>query len=122
MYSGSCLCGKVKYQVLSEFKNVTNCHCNMCQKHHGAAFATYASVPIQDLVYTSGEELLTSYNSSGSIVRKFCSCCGSSLEWGGSLKFPDWTSIAIATLDVEFEPKVVKDIFTESMVCWLKSS
>ncbi len=58
MYLGSCLCGEVKYRLLSDSKKVTHCHCTMCQKQHGAAFATYASLPKADLVYLSGLSLL----------------------------------------------------------------
>jgi len=87
MYLGSCLCGEVTYQLLSEPKKVSHCHCTMCQKQHGAAFATYASLPKDQLVYLSGLESLTEYkNTCDSIVRKFCKVCGSNIEWGGSPK------------------------------------
>ncbi|MBA1263498.1 GFA family protein [Stutzerimonas stutzeri] len=119
MYRGSCLCGAVSFRLRSEPKAVSNCHCRMCQKQHGAAFATYASLPRSDLEYLSGQELLTSYNSSGSIDRKFCSVCGSNIEWSGSEKFPGWVSIVIASLDTYFEPRSTKDINLESRACWL---
>jgi hypothetical protein len=89
MHSGSCLCGQIKFELLSDPKKVTSCHCSMCQKQHGAAFATYGSIPKNDLVYISGADKLISYNSSGSVERKFCGVCGSSLHWSGSKKFPD---------------------------------
>jgi hypothetical protein len=94
----------------------------MCQKQHGAAFATYASVPQSDLVFISGLLLLTEYNSSGSIKRKFCKICGSNIQWSGSPKHPTWTSIAIATLDTPYKPKTIIDIQTQTKVCWLSSS
>jgi Glutathione-dependent formaldehyde-activating enzyme len=46
-YSGGCLCGAVRYTVTGEIKDVSHCHCSMCRKAHGAAFATYASVSSQ---------------------------------------------------------------------------
>ena len=122
IHSGSCLCGAVSFRLRSEPKAVSNCHCRMCQKQHGAVFATYASVRLSDLEYLSGQELLISYNSSESVVRKFCGVCGSSIEWSGSEKFPDWVSIAVALLDTSFEPETIKDIHLESRACWLKSS
>ena len=109
-------------RLRSEPKAVSNCHCKMCQKQHGAAFATYASMPKSDLEYLFGQKLLTSYNSSGNVVRKFCSVCGSNIEWSGSKTFPDWVSIAVASLDTSFEPKCIKDIHLESRACWLQSS
>ncbi|MCG9761877.1 GFA family protein, partial [Pseudoalteromonas sp. Isolate6] len=122
MYLGSCLCGEVKYKLLSEPKKASHCHCNMCQKQHGAAFATYASLPKSDVVYLSGSSSLTEYNSSANIKRKFCKVCRSSIEWGGSENYPDWVSVAIATLDTPYKPKKVIDIRTETKVCWLNHS
>jgi len=89
----------------------------MCQKQHGAAFATYGSIPRSDLVYISGVDKLISYNSSDSVERKFCGACGSSLQYSGSKKFPDWVSIAIATFDTEFKPSKITDIYQESKAC-----
>jgi len=94
----------------------------MCQKQHGAAFATYASVPKADLEYLSGQELLTAYNSSGSIVRKFCRICGSNIEWSGSNEFTDWVSIPLASLDTAFAPMSIKDIHLESGAPWLHAN
>lgn len=122
MHKGSCLCGSVVFELLSEPKATTHCHCKICQKQHGAAFATYASIPKADLKYLSGEKYLSSYSSSGSIVRKFCSVCGSNLEWGGSEKFPDWVSVAVAALDTSFRPKSIREGCAESRARWLKSS
>ncbi len=114
MYEGSCLCGAISFRLLSKPRAVTNCHCRMCQKQHGAVFATYASVPRSDMKYLSGQELLTGYNSSGRVVRKFCSVCGSNIEWGGSQEFSGWVSIPLSILDTPFTPKSVKDIHLES--------
>lgn len=122
MLKGSCLCGKVQYQLNSEPKKVTHCHCTMCQKQHGAAFATYGSVLKNDLVYLSGEGLLSIYSSSNSIARKFCSNCGSSLEWSGASRYPGWTSIALATLDSKYMSARVDDIYEDTRACWFTSS
>ena len=119
MYEGSCLCGEIKYQLLSTPKHISHCHCKMCQKQHGAAFATYASLPLSDLVYISGARSLTTYLSSSTITRKFCGQCGSNIEWSGSAKHPNWVSIAIATLDTPFNPTKIINIHEDSKICWL---
>ena len=119
MYEGSCLCGSVKYRINGEIKAVTNCHCRMCQKQHGAAFATYGSVPKSSFQYIQGEDSLAVYNSSKNIKRKFCKHCGSNIEWSGSDKFPDWVSIPLATLDTEFHPEKIREIYLESKCSWL---
>ncbi len=119
MYQGSCLCGEVKYELLSEPKKVSHCHCSMCQKQHGAAFATYASVIKSDLVYTQGAEYLAQYNSSGTVQRKFCKKCGSSIEWSGSESYPDWAAVTLGTLDRPFKSAKIIDIYVDSKACWL---
>jgi len=90
----------------------------MCQKQHGAAYATYASVLKRDFVYLSGVEFLRSFNSSNSIERKFCSKCGSNIEWSGSEEYPDWISIAVGCFNTPFKPKEVSDLHIESKACW----
>jgi len=118
MHKGSCLCGAVAFELASEPRAVTHCHCRMCQKQHGAAFATYASVPRADLRYTAGEHLLTAYNSSGSVVRRFCSVCGASIEWSGSAQHPGWVSVAVAALDTPFSPKRTKHAHLDARAGW----
>ena len=121
MHQGSCLCGAAVFELLSEPKATTHCHCRMCQKQHGAAFATYASLPVSDLRYLSGTDCLARYNSSDRVVRTFCRICGSSLTWSGSKQFADWVSVAVATLDTAFSPKSIRQSHTDSRACWLES-
>jgi hypothetical protein len=42
-YRGSCLCGSVRYEVTGRFPRIVHCHCQMCRKVQGAAFASYSS-------------------------------------------------------------------------------
>ena len=119
MYQGSCLCGQVKYKLISEPQKVSHCHCRMCQKQHGAAFATYASLPKNKIVYLSGLHLLSEYYSSSTTLRKFCGKCGSNIEWSDSAKYPNRVSIAISTLDTLYKPNNIVDIYSDTKVCWL---
>jgi hypothetical protein len=119
LHHGSCLCGTIKYRVSTELKAVTHRHCTMCQKGHGAAFATYASAPSSTIAIIAGTEMLKGYESSAGVLREFCSNCGSSLFWSDSRgEFAQLTSIAIATLDSPFTPKKQKHGCVSSMVSW----
>lgn len=119
MHKGSCLCGAVGYQISSEPFMVANCHCKMCQKQHGAPFATYAVVKVNELQYTSGEDNMTSYNSSSTIQRKFCTTCGSNVEWGGHPEYPNWVSVPLSTFDTSYTPKEVGNYHTETKCPWV---
>ncbi|MFT4276919.1 MAG: GFA family protein [Rhodopseudomonas sp.] len=74
---GSCLCGRVQYQIEGRLTGVLNCHCSMCRKAHGAAFRSRCSVRVEDFTWVQGEEHLTFYESSPGNHRGFCSVCGS---------------------------------------------
>ncbi len=77
MISGSCLCGKVAWLTEGALSDMTHCHCSMCRKIHGTAFATYVRAPRGDLRFVSGIDTITMYASSPGFVRPFCSECGS---------------------------------------------
>ena len=69
---GSCLCGDVRFTVAWPSLWVAHCHCTLCQRAHGAAFATWFgmandSVRIDDIVGS-----LRWYASSPGAERGFC--------------------------------------------------
>jgi DNA-binding transcriptional regulator YbjK len=74
---GSCLCGTVKYELDGPFEVMSHCQCSMCRKHHGAAFATFVTVPLSSFRWVAGEDALSTYQSSAYGKRTFCSRCGS---------------------------------------------
>lgn len=120
-YQGSCLCGAIGYELLSPPKALSHCHCSLCRKGHGAAFASYASVPRSDLRILLGADALTSYASSESVLRQFCSHCGSSLFWSRRQgAFSDWISIAIGTLDTVFTPHKQRHVQVASKAPWFE--
>ena len=77
--TGSCLCGRIAYEVDTEPGPFIHCHCRTCRKSHGSAFSTVMAVPRQAFRWTKGEELLASFESSPGKFRRFCCRCGSHL-------------------------------------------
>ena len=119
MYLGSCLCSRIRYELLTPPKAVTHCHCGQCRKSHGAAFATYGAVSRSDLRIVSGAGDIQSYASSESVLRQFCVHCGSSLFWSKSKgDWSDWICVALGTLDSHFTPHQQKHVHVESRVPW----
>ncbi|WP_166220573.1 GFA family protein [Pseudomonas atagonensis] len=118
-FHGSCLCRTVTYEIQSRPKAVAHCHCSQCRKGHGAAFASYGSVPRGDLRLIQGAEQLTAYRSSESVLRQFCSHCGSSLFWSRDQgEYADWVSIALGTLDTDFTPDKQRHVEVTSKAPW----
>ncbi|WP_458131947.1 GFA family protein [Pseudomonas sp. R3-41] len=123
VYQGSCLCAAVSYELLVSPKAVSHCHCSHCRKGHGAAFASYGSIPRSALRILRGSTSIKTYASSETVLREFCMDCGSTLFWSRSEgKFADWVSIALGTLDMPFLPQKQKHVHVDSAVLWFKSS
>jgi hypothetical protein len=77
MNEGRCLCGAVRYQIDGPYSSMLHCHCSMCRKHHGSAFATFVVAPIAGFRYVAGESSIERYASSPTFHRSFCKVCGS---------------------------------------------
>jgi hypothetical protein len=74
---GSCLCGNVRYDIDGPFEVMSHCQCSMCRRHHGAAFATFVSVPLSGFRWIAGENEISTFQSSNYGKRTFCGKCGS---------------------------------------------
>jgi hypothetical protein len=117
MIRGSCLCGSVRYEVHGSLGRVSHCHCSMCRKAHGAAFATYSRVESGDFVLVSGAGDIASYQSSPEVTRTFCKRCGSTLQFI-STKRPGSFSLALGTLDDDPGVRASLHIFVGSKAPW----
>ena len=93
--TGSCMCGRVTFEVEGPLSPPDACHCVQCRKQSGHYFAS-ANVP-RNALAISGQESLRWYASSQRARRGFCSECGSSLFWDPLAG--DKTAVAMGALD-----------------------
>jgi hypothetical protein len=112
---GGCLCGGIRYEISGPLTEVGNCHCSMCRRFHGAAFATYAKIDAEHFRWLSGQELLTVYETSPGIGWAFCRICGSSL---GVPTRGNLSDIALGTLDSDPGVRPGEHIFVGSKAAW----
>jgi hypothetical protein len=119
---GGCLCGGVRYEINDKITGAANCHCSMCRKQSGAAFATAAGVPTKNFKWTAGENLIQRYESSPGAVRMFCKKCGSSLAGGSSDPKADTLWLMLGTLDDDPGVKPSAHIFVGSKAPWYEIS
>ena len=97
--TGSCLCGKIRYQADGELTLMHHCHCQRCRKHHGAAFVTDGLVAASGFRWLAGESELRSYAAPGwQSTRFFCGTCGSSLCTRDT-RYPEFVIVTAGTLD-----------------------
>lgn len=117
-YHGSCLCGLVRFTVDEFLPQVAHCHCSMCRKFHGAAYATIAGVPRSGFRWVEGENALKAYTAENGTTRTFCSNCGSSLMFSSPRAPEEVVEIALGAMDgsVPVEPNA--HIFVGSSANW----
>ncbi|NVK31399.1 MAG: GFA family protein [Gammaproteobacteria bacterium] len=118
--TGSCLCSEVRYQVDAIAPTAAHCHCTMCRKFHGAAFATL--VPSQNFRWVSGIECVREYTAENGTIRSFCRRCGSSLGFRSKGTPVDQMEVAIATLDQDIQITPEAHIFTNYKANWFQLS
>jgi hypothetical protein len=112
---GGCLCGGIRYEIDGPLFEVGNCHCSMCRRFHGAAFATYAKIDIEHFRWLQGRELLNVYETSPGIGWAFCRVCGSSLGVPSGGKLGELT---LGTLDGDPGVRPTEHIFVGSKAAW----
>jgi hypothetical protein len=112
---GGCLCGAMRYEVDGPLTNVGNCHCSMCRRFHGAAFASYATVSAENFRSLTGQDLLTVYESSPGMGWAFCRVCGSSLGLPSRGKL---SALALGTLDKDPGVRPTYHMFVGTKATW----
>lgn len=118
LYTGSCLCRRVRYDITGPVKRTSHCFCTMCQKQHGAAFGTYANVASADFSYSSGAAEVACYESSPGVKRCFCQVCGSTLTWQSDA-YSEVIGVTLGTFDTRYEGQDHQLLDVHSKAPWL---
>lgn len=120
MLKGSCACGSVRYEIRGDLIGpVTYCHCWRCRKHSGSSFGTTAGVKTADLVVISGDELLSSWESSPGVRRFFAGCCGSPIFKQDAV-LPQVLGFRLGTLDSDPSCRAALHFMVGSRAPWVE--
>jgi len=118
MFTGACLCGAVAYEVAVIESKMANCHCSMCRKFHGAAFATFAEARVENFRWLRGEQELQSFIADNGTTRRFCKNCGSSMTFSPANDSGQCIEFSLGTLDTPLEKKPDAHIFVDYKASW----
>ncbi len=108
MYTGSCLCGAVRFTVDAALAPPDACHCTICRKSSGH-YAVGTDVP-RTAVTIDGAEHVTWYQSSTEVRRGFCRTCGSPLFFDKAGR--SWIGIQMGAFDRPTDTRLHVHIFT----------
>lgn|SRR5690625_2533258 len=117
MVNGSCLCGKVSYEIRGLPQVMYYCHCSMCRKATGSAFATNMLVREADFIINSGLALIKAFQSSPGERRYFCSECGSPIYSKAQAR-QGVVSVRCGALDADPAIRPTEHIYTASKAPW----
>jgi hypothetical protein len=72
-YTGSCHCGRVRYEADADLSQVISCNCSSCRRRG----SLLAFVPDEKFRLISGADALTRYEFNKKVIHyQFCQTCG----------------------------------------------
>jgi hypothetical protein len=119
IFTGGCLCSKIRYRIIGAPVEALYCHCRMCQRAHGAPVVAWVTVPLAAFTVTTGSPL--AYQSSAKAVRHFCGDCGTPLTWRATDN-PRLVDVSTASLDNPEAAPPALHLWTESRIAWFETA
>lgn len=94
-YKGSCHCGQVQFEVVTDLKIAVECNCSICTKKG----ALHHRVPPEQFKLLSGADALALYQFDSKVAKHwFCKHCGIH-PFSNPRAAPDMYSINVRCLD-----------------------
>ena len=119
MHRGSCLCGRVRFEIDGKLAGIQLCHCSQCRRASGGAFAANLPVRAENFRIVAGEA--KSYESSPGKERLFCGDCGSPII-SRAAGDPGMVRVRAGLLTEPVETKAVFHFHVASKASWLPIS
>ncbi|KAK5710431.1 hypothetical protein LTR17_018879 [Elasticomyces elasticus] len=125
MKTGSCFCGKLRYEYIGEPAMTVTCHCLTCQKLSGSAFTTNICVPDDKYHVTSGTPKTYDWTHESGMKMEFSFCgdCGANIsKTGDHDAFKGMVIVQAGSLDEKQEqelPAPVAELYVKQRVSWL---
>ena len=118
MITGSCLCGKVRYQFEGPIRVFQYCHCSRCRKVTGSAHASNIIIDPPHFKWLEGEEHIGRFElpEAKHFATSFCKNCGSSLPW--LTKTGKAVIIPAGTLDDDPQARPMHNIYYADRAPW----
>lgn len=119
MHQGSCLCGRIRFEIDGELAGIQLCHCSQCRRAQGSAFAANLPVRAEDFRLIAGEP--KAYESSPGKQRLFCGDCGSPII-SRTAAVPHMVRVRAGLIAEPVETKAVFHFHVDSRASWLPIS
>ncbi|MFT5162015.1 MAG: hypothetical protein ACI9FJ_000583 [Alteromonadaceae bacterium] len=117
MYQGACLCGAVQFEIRGGIDSVIHCHCSLCRKSSGTAYATNGFVDTDKFKLIQGEDNLSSFGLKPGQNRHFCKTCGSPI-YSSNSEDPARIRVRLGTITSDISERPGSHNFVGSKANW----
>ena len=117
MYRGKCLCGEVEVQIDGRISDIIHCHCSLCRKNSGTAYATNGFIDTESFSVIKGEQNLSMFSFKPGRNRHFCKTCGSPV-FSSNDEDPSRLRIRLGILDSDITERPISHNFVSSKANW----
>ncbi|MEO3866035.1 GFA family protein [Rheinheimera fenheensis] len=117
MYQGACLCGAVEVEIHGPISSIIHCHCSLCRKSSGTAFATNGFVQRADFKLVKGEAELSQFAFKPGRLRHFCRHCGSPV-YSSNAQDPSRVRLRLGILTTDISERPMSHNFYSSKANW----
>ena len=115
-FTGSCLCGSVKYKSNSDPLVIQNCHCDQCRKATGSVYLTNLFIKEENFEISGEVNSYTHLSDAGNNMTKyFCPKCGSQV-FGKNSGRPAIITIRAGTVNEKDIIKPIRNLFLKSKI------
>lgn len=113
---GSCLCGRVRFEVTGPFPKLYQCHCSLCRKQGGSVSNTGLIVAAGKFRWLSGEDGIGKWQRSTGFRSHFCQRCGSTVP--NPLRDTGYIWVPAGALDDAGALEIGAQLFLGSKFAW----
>lgn len=113
---GSCLCGRVRFEVTAPFPKLYQCHCSLCRKQGGSVSNTGLVMAADRFRWLAGEESIGKWQRATGFRSYFCQRCGSTIP--NPLRDTGYTWVPAGALDDAGSLEIAAQLFLDSKFPW----
>jgi hypothetical protein len=117
MIKGQCLCRAVKIELVGEISEIIHCHCSLCRKNSGTAFATNGFINTSQFSVVEGKDKLRSFSFKAGRYRYFCENCGCPV-YSANDDDPSRLRLRLGILDSDIDWRPMSHNFVSSKANW----
>lgn len=117
MYEGACLCGAIKVEITGSISDIIHCHCSLCRKNSGTAFATNGFVNVSEFELIDPTSKIGFFEFKAGKKRHFCTICASPI-FSSNADNPNKIRIRLGLLDSPISERPMSHNFVSSKANW----